>query len=97
MFLANFDECTLVTKWLASQSSNSAVQDHFLGGENMDLLSNSDIVNILLKTNVGRNRTPNFVIFVVWSALIIDNRVLVPRSIKSCLGPLEISSFVFLV
>ena len=37
----------------------------------MDLLFNSDIVNLLLKTNMGRDRRPNFVIFVVWSALIV--------------------------
>ena len=30
----------------------------------MDLLPNSDIVNFLLKTNEGRDRRPNFVIFV---------------------------------
>ena len=32
----------------------------------MDLLPNSDIVNFLLKTNEGRDRRPNFVIFVVF-------------------------------
>ena len=63
----------------------------------MDLLFNSDIVNLLLKTNMGRDRRPNFVIFVVWSALIVGRWVVVARSRKSCLGPAEISSFVFLV
>ena len=37
----------------------------------MDMLFDSDIVNLLLKTNEGRERRPNFVIFVVWSALIV--------------------------
>ena len=63
----------------------------------MDLLFNSDIVNLLLKTNMGRDRRPNFVIFVVWSALIVSRWVVVAWSRKSCLGPAEISSFVFLV
>ena len=35
----------------------------------MNLLFNSDIVHLLLKTNEWRDRRPNF-IFVVWSALI---------------------------
>ena len=30
--------------------SNPVVQDHFLGGGNMNLFFNSDIVNVLLKT-----------------------------------------------
>ena len=45
-------------------------RDCFLGGENMDLLFNSDIMNLLLKTNGERG--PNFVIFVVWDVLIIN-------------------------
>ena len=63
----------------------------------MDLLLNSDIVNLLLKTNMGRDRRPNFVIFVVWSALIVGRWVVVAWPRKSCLGPAEISSFAFLV
>ena len=39
-----------------NQSSNPVVQDRFLGGENMNLLFNSDIVNLLLKTNEGREK-----------------------------------------
>ena len=42
------------------------VRDCFPGGDNTDLLPNSDIVNFLLKTNEGRDRRPNFVIFVVF-------------------------------
>ena len=34
----------------------------FLGTENMNLLFNSDIVNLLLKTNVGRERRTNVAI-----------------------------------
>ena len=48
-----------------------------MGGENVDLLFNSDIVNLLLKTNRGRNRKPNFVIFIVWSALIVGRWLVV--------------------
>ena len=69
--------------------------------ENIFLLFNSDIVNLLLNTNEGRNRRPNFVIFVVWYTLIVGGwvlvRVLVSWSRKSCLGPAEIASFVSLV
>ena len=93
----NCNECTLVASWLANQSSNSVVQDRSPGGEDMDLLFNSDIVNLLLKTNGGRHRKPNFVIFVVWSAVIVDGWIVVAWSRKSCLGPAEISSFMFLV
>ena len=35
----------------------------------MDLLFHSDIVKILLKTKSRRDRRPNYVIIVVWSAL----------------------------
>ena len=50
------------------------------------MLFNSDIADFLLKTNEGRNRRPNFVIFVVWSALIVVEWVLV-YSRKSYLRP----------
>ena len=50
-----------MVSWLANQSSNPAVGDRFPGGENMNLLYNSDIVSLLLKTNAGRDRRPNFV------------------------------------
>ena len=55
-------------------------QDRFLGRENMDLVFNSDIVNLLLKTNARRDRRPNSVIFEVWSALIVDGRLVVAWS-----------------
>ena len=63
----------------------------------MDLLFNFDIVNLLLKNNGRRDKRPNFVIFVVWSAVIIGGWVMVAWSRKYCLGWTEISSFVFLV
>ena len=37
----------------------------------MNLLLDSDIINLLLKTNGGKCRKPHFVIFVIWSALIV--------------------------
>ena len=40
----------------------------------MDLLFDSNLVNPPLKTNVGHicpNLSPNFVIFVIWTALIV--------------------------
>ena len=44
-----------------------------------------------------RDRRPNFVIFVVWSALIAGEWVVVAWSRKSSLGPAEIASIVCLV
>ena len=44
-----------------------------------------------------RDRKSNFVIFVVWNALIVGGWVLVVWSRKSYLGPAEIIFFVFLV
>ena len=76
---------------------NTSDRRSFPGEGNMYLLFNSDIMNLLLKTNGERNRRPNFVIFVVWSTLIVGGWVLVAWSLKSCLGPAEIASFVFLV
>ena len=45
---------------------------------------------------MGRCRRPNFVIFVVCSALIVVVWVVLVRDIRSCLGPADIASFVFL-
>ena len=55
----------------------------------MDFLFNSDIVNLLLKTNEGKDRGPNFVIFVVWSALIVGDWVVVASDKSFCLGRLK--------
>ena len=44
---------------------------------NLNLVFNSDIVNFLLKTNRWSDRRPNFVIFAVWSALIVGGWVVV--------------------
>ena len=44
-----------------------------------------------------RERRPNFVIFVVWSSLIVGGWVKVARGRRSCLGPAENACFVFLV
>ena len=43
----------------------------------------------------GIGREPNFVIFLVWSAIIICAWMVVTRSRKSCLGPAEIATFLF--
>ena len=37
----------------------------------MNWLFHSDIVKLLVKTNGGSDRRPNFVIFVVWSVRIV--------------------------
>ena len=63
----------------------------------MDLLLNPDIVNLLLKTSGGRDRRPNFVIFVVWSTLIVGGWVVVKQGRRSCLRPTENTYLVFLV
>ena len=52
----------------ALQSSTLEIWDHFPGGTAINLLFNYDILNFLLKANVGRLRRPNFVIFIIWSA-----------------------------
>lgn len=57
----------------------------------MNLLFDSDVVNLLLKNNGGKGRKPDF-IFVVWSALNVDGWVVVGWSRESCIGPAEISS-----
>ena len=44
-----------------------------------------------------RDRKPNFVIFVIWSALIAGGWVVVTCSRKSCFGLAEFASFVCLV
>ena len=71
IFQVDHDERTFLVQWLANQSSIPAVRDRFPGGQNMNLLFHSDIVNLLLKANGGRGRKPDFVIFVDWSALIV--------------------------
>ena len=50
------------------QSSTAEVLVHFPGGKNIHKLVNSDIVNMLLKTNDERDRMLNFAVFVVWNA-----------------------------
>ena len=61
------------------------------------LLFNSDFVDFLLETKVGRHRRPNFVIFVVSGAYIIDWWVVVVSSRNFYLEPAEIASIVLLV
>ena len=43
----------------------------------MDLLLDSHVVNLLLKTSGGKKRRTNFAIFVVWSALIVGGWMVV--------------------
>ena len=38
-----------MVKWLANQSSNAAAEDRFPGGDNMNLLVNSDIIESSVK------------------------------------------------
>ena len=62
----------------------------------MDLLFDFDI-EPSIKNQRGTDRRTNFVIFVVWSALIVGGWVVVVWGRKFYLGSTEISSFVFLV
>ena len=62
MFQVNHYERISVVWWLANQSSNPVVQDRFLGEKNMNLLFNFNTVNLLLKANVGRERTNVFIL-----------------------------------
>ena len=60
---------TSIASWLASPSFNSAFSDRLSRGVNMDLLFDSDIVNLLLKTKGGRDKKPNYIYVVVSSTL----------------------------
>ena len=71
--------------------------DHFPGGRNIDLFFDSDMVNTLLKTNARRDRQLNYVIFVVWSAIIVGRRLVVAWGGNFLFSLAEISSLVFLV
>ena len=79
MFWDIFDEHVLVTKRWISLTSIQVIYDWFPVRGNMYLLFNCDIVNFLLKINGGkgnrRNRRHSFVIFVVWSTLIVSEWV----------------------
>ena len=51
-------------------------RDHLLEGENVNLLFNSAIANLLLKTNWGEGETEGLtLLFFVWSTLICFNFV----------------------
>ena len=57
----------------------------------MNLLVNSDIVNLLLKTNGGETEgLIIFYFFVVWNALIVGGWVVVVWSRKSFQGQLKL-------
>ena len=75
------------------QSSNPGLSTR--RGE-YDLLFNVHKVNLLLKNNAGRYRTPLF-ISIVWSALVLSRSVVRAWGRKSYLGSTEISSVVYLV
>ena len=63
----------------------------------MNLFSNSDMMNPLLKTNARRDRRFNFVIFVVWRALIVGRWLVEDCGGNYCFRLAEISPWVFLV
>ena len=90
-----------VAQRLTNHLTNFINVVRFPARKNMLSLFDSNIVNLFLNINRGRNKRANFVIFVVWYTLIVGGsvsvEVLVAWSIKSCLGPAEIASFVSLV
>ena len=53
--------------------------------------------NLLLKTNGGRDKRPNFVFGSLESALIVSAWAVLDCGKKSYLGPAEIPFFVFLI
>ena len=63
----------------------------------MYLPFNSNSVILQLKTNWGETEKPYFVIFVVWSSLIVGGWVVVAWTRECCLGPADIASFLFLL
>ena len=63
----------------------------------MDLFFDSDMVNPLLKTNARGDRRFNFVIFVVWSAIIVGRWLVVAWGGNSYFSLAGISSLVFVV
>ena len=60
-----------MAQWLPRTSSTAKVQVCFPEGQNIYKLGNSDVVNIFVKTNGGRDRRPDFDIFVIWSVSYI--------------------------
>ena len=56
---------------IVSKSELKCSSHHFPGGKSMNLLFISDIVNLLLKTNVGRES----LMLLFWMALIVGGRV----------------------
>ena len=55
----------------------------------MYLPFNSNSVILQLKTNWGETEKPYFVIFVVWSSLIVGGWVVVAWTRECCLGPAD--------
>ena len=76
--------------WFSNLVSNS---EYNFGGQG----SYPEGANKKISILTLKNRDPNFVIFLVWSALIVCGWIVVAWSRNSCLGPAEIASFVFLV
>ena len=81
-----------MAEWLTNRFTVQVDEVRSPASENMFFLFNSDIVNLFLNNNGGgRNRRPNFDIFVVSYTLIFGGwvlvGVLVVWSRKSCLGP----------
>ena len=101
MLYNNFTERVKVAKRLTNQISFLTSRDRLPVRENMNLLFSCDIVNFLLNTNGGETEGLILLFYVVWSTLIVGGwvlvGVLVAWSRKSCLGPAEITPFVFLV
>ena len=65
--------------------------------ENMIFFSMMIWLTFCEKSYMGRDRTPDFVIFVVWIVLVVGRWVMVAWGKKSYLGPAEISSVAYLV
>ena len=78
-------------QWLTCQTSIPAAWRSFPTRTEYDLLFDGCYSESSVKKWV-RDRRPNVVVFVVWSALIVDGWVVVAWGRKPCVGPAEISS-----
>ena len=84
-----------MVRWLANQSSNPTRGSFTERGEN-EFAFHFWYCETSVKKPMGGGRRPNFVIFVVWSALTVGGWVEVAWGRRPCLGPAKNESFVFL-
>ena len=82
---------------VSNQNYNLGCLGSFPVGADKKFAFQFSYYELSVKNQWGRDRAPNFVIFLVWGALIVTRWVVVAWSRNSCLGPAEIASLVFFV